>query len=295
MARRVLVTGASGLLGREVLKCFAAGKWEVLGLAYSRARENLKKVDLCDGVQVEEVLEQFKPDVVIHSAAERRPDMVEKQKDKTVALNVTATQTLAELCSQRNIYLLYISTDYVFDGKSPPYAPNAPTNPLNSYGITKRDGERVILQHSGFGVLRVPVLYGPIEFLGESAVTTLFTAVLNSKKPAKMSDFEQRYPTHVTNCAQVCLGLTEKHLSDGSATGIWHFSSKEPFTKYTMAVAMAEVFGMSGDHLVPVKEPSAGAIRPYDCHLNSLATEDAVPITHIPYREGIKTVLEPFH
>lgn len=286
---RALVTGASGLLGREVLRCFAVGKWEVLGLAYSRARESLQKVDLCDPAQVEDVLTQFHPDVVVHCAAERRPDVVENQKDKTVALNVSATQILAEQCGKRNVYLLYISTDYVFDGKAPPYLPSAPTNPINTYGLTKRDGENVVLQNEGFGVLRVPVLYGPLESLSESAVTTLFSLVQDPTKPAKVSDYEQRYPTHVVNCAQVCLGLAERRL-----TGIWHFSGRESFTKYTIALTMAEVFGLSGDHLTGVKEPSPGAVRPYDCHLDSSATEKIISVAYIPFREGIKTVLEPF-
>lgn len=301
MAKKVLVTGASGLLGREILKCFVAEKWEVLGLAYSRARDNLKKVDLCDPAQVEDVLEQYKPAVVVHSAAERRPDVVENQRDKTIALNVSATQTLADLCNQRNIYLLYISSDYVFDGKNPPYAPNATTNPLNAYGVSKRDGERVVLQHPKLGVLRVPVLYGPIEYLGESAVTTLFSGVKDSTKSVKMCDHQQRYPTHVTNCGQVCVGLAELHLASGTdtaspASGIWHFSGKEPFTKYTMALTMAEIFGLSKDHLIPMKEQSqSGAIRPYDCQLDSSATEKAIPnIPYISYRDGIKAALEPF-
>lgn len=289
MSSRAIVTGASGLLGREVLKCFALGKWEVLGLAYSRARNNLQKVDLCDPAQVEEVLAQFHPDVVIHCAAERRPDVVANQKDKAVALNVSATQILANECSKRSVYLLYISTDYVFDGKNPPYVPSAPTNPINAYGLTKRDGESVILEHAEFSVLRIPILYGPLESLGESAVTSLFSLVLEPTKPAKVSDYEQRYPTHVANCAQVCLGLAEKKLA-----GIWHYSGKEPFTKYKMALAMAEVFGLSGNHLTGVTEPSPGAVRPYDCHLDSSAIEKIVPVTYIPFKEGIKTVLEPF-
>ena len=295
MAKRVLVTGASGLLGRAIVRCFTGSRWEVLGLAFSRAGEKLRRVDLCDRQAVEKVLDDFQPDVVIHSAAERRPDAVEKQKEATVALNVSATETLASLCGQRNTYLLYISTDYVFDGKSPPYAPSAPTNPLNTYGITKRDGELAVLKHPGHGVLRVPVLYGPVESLDESAVTILFKAVRNSSQPAKMSDYEQRYPTHVANCAQVCVGLVERQLSSGGSSGIWHFSGKEPFTKYTMALAMTKVFGLSSDHLVPVKEPSAGTVRPYDCHLDSSSTEAVVSVEHILFTDGIKDVLQTWN
>ena len=293
---KVLITGASGLFGRAIVKCFTESLWEVLGLAYSRAGGRLRKVDLCDSEAVEKVLEEYEPDVVIHSAAERRPDVVEKQKEKTMALNVSATETLASLCSKRNIYLLYISTDYVFDGKSPPYLPNAPTNPINAYGISKRDGEVAVLKYPGLAVLRVPILYGPLESLDESAVTILFKAVLDSSTPAKMSDYEQRYPTHVDNCAQVCVGLAKKHFAEGGgAAGIWHFSGKEPFTKYAMAQEMVDVFGLSGDHLVPVKGPSAGAVRPYDCHLESSSTEAVVAVEHIPFREGIKAVLQKWN
>lgn len=294
MAKRVLVTGASGLFGREILKCFAATQWEVLGLAFSRASGDLKKVDLCDRAQVEAVLDEFRPSVVVHAAAERRPDVVEKQTNVAVALNVDATQTLAELCCKRDTYLLYISSDYVFDGKDPPYAPSAPTNPLNTYGRTKRDGELVILQNPKFGVLRVPILYGPLETLGESAVTVLFSAVLDSSKPAKMCDYQLRYPTHITNCSQVCVGLAEKYVSGGNAAGIWHYSGQEMFTKYKMALVMAESFGLSTDHIVPVREPPGGAPRPHDCHLESSATLKAVSVDYIPFREGIKKVLEPF-
>ena len=288
------MTGASGLLGREVLKCFTAQKWEALGLAYSRVKGSLQRVDLCDNVQVEAILDQFKPNVVVHAAAERRPDKVENQPDLAVALNVTSTCTLADLCKKKNIYLLYISTDYVFDGKNPPYLPDAPTNPLNAYGSTKRDGECVVLKHAGFGVLRVPVLYGPVEFLGESAVTTLFSSVLDTKITARISDYEQRYPTHVTNCAEVCLGLSERQVSSKDAAGIWHFSGKEVFTKYTMAHTMAEIFGLSSNHLAPVKEAFGKTTRPYDCCLDCSATTKCVPVSYIPFKDGIKKVLEPF-
>lgn len=293
MAKKVLITGASGLLGREVLRCFEKGNWQVLGLAYSRPSESLQKVDLTDASQVEAVLKKFQPDVVIHAAAERRPDVVEKQTSQARALNVSATKSLAALCKKYNNYLLYISTDYVFDGKNPPYAPDAPTNPINTYGITKRDGEQEVLQYPSFGVLRVPVLYGCVETLGESAVTTLFSSVMKRDKPAEMNDYLQRYPTHVTNCAEVCVHLAMKQVKEGRAGGIWHFSGSEVHTKYSMAVLMAEIFGLSKDHLTPVRD-SGGATRPYDCHLDSSAIMNTFPIKLIPFKEGLKETLEHF-
>ena len=294
MANKVLVTGASGLLGRAVLQSFTKAGWDVLGLAYSRAREGLRKVDLCDPKQVENVLDEFQPQVVIHSAAERRPDVVDKKSDSALALNVNATESLVSLCAQRSIYMLYISSDAVFDGKAPPYKPDSATNPLSIYGQSKRDGEIAVLKHAGMGVLRLPVLYGVVEDLSESSVTTVFSVLLNSDKPGKVSDYERRYPTHVADCAAVCLGLAEKQIQSGDAQGIWHWSSNECYTKYTMAGVMAELFSLKNDHLVPVREPSGGAPRPFDSHLDASETEKAIPINRTLFREGIKQVLERF-
>ena len=125
MSKKVLITGASGLLGREILKQFVSNGWDALGLAYSRIYGSLRKVDLCDESQIEAVLDEFTPAVVVHSAAERRPDVVDKQSKSATALNVGATEKLASLCANRNIFLLYISSDYVFDGNNPPYMPDA--------------------------------------------------------------------------------------------------------------------------------------------------------------------------
>lgn len=294
MAKRVLVTGASGLLGRAILHRFSEAGWSVLGLAFSRARDELRKVDLCDPKQVEAVLDEFQPQVVIHSAAERRPDVVDKKSDSALALNVTATESLATLCAKRDIYMLYISSDAVFDGKSPPYKPETPTNPISVYGRSKRDGETAVLKHKGMGVLRLPVLYGAVEDLSESSVTAVFSVLLNSDKPGKVSDYERRYPTHVADCATVCVGLAEKQVKSGDSHGIWHWSGKECYTKYTMAGLMAELFDLKTDHLVPVREPTGGAPRPFDSHLDPSETEKAIATTQTPFREGIRQVLEQF-
>lgn len=249
--------------------------------------------------EVEGVLNDFKPNVVVHAAAERRPDVVSKQPESAKALNITATASLAELCKEKGIFLLYISTDYVFDGKSPPYKPEAPTNPLNTYGESKRDGELETLKYSEHAVLRVPILYGEVEYLGESAVTTLFSAVKDSTKETSVSDYQRRYPTHVADVAYVCSQLAKRHVEavPGSpAAGIWHWSASECYTKYAMACTMAELFGLPTSHLIPVREPEVGATtRPYDTQLDPTATVRAIGHTpSVPFREGIQQSLQPY-
>ena len=295
LKKKVLITGASGLLGRELLRHFTREGWECLGLAFSRAREGLMKVDLCQRKEVEKVLEDFQPHVIVHAAAERRPDVMAKQEEQAKALNVGATELLTLLCQQRGVFLLYISTDYVFDGKAPPYQTDAATNPLNTYGLSKRDGEVVVRRYNNAAVLRVPVLYGEVEALSESAVTTILSAVLNSSQPSKLSDYERRYPTHVQDVAQMCQSLVSRQQAEpGAGVGTWHCSGDECLTKYSMACAMGEVFGLRTSHLVPVREPSSGAPRPYDCRLDCTSTRTAFPCTQTTFRDGIRSVLQSF-
>ncbi|XP_042338997.1 methionine adenosyltransferase 2 subunit beta-like [Plectropomus leopardus] len=93
---KVLVTGATGLLGRAVCKEFQNNGWLVTGTGYRRARPRLLRCDLTDEDAVRGLLHEYKPDVVVHCAAERRPDVVERHTEAAVNLNVHATSTLAK-------------------------------------------------------------------------------------------------------------------------------------------------------------------------------------------------------
>ena len=179
---RVLITGASGLLGPAILKEFSKeNNWEVLGLAYCRSTGILKKVNLLDFEETKRVIREFRPHILIHSAAERRPDVVENDEDTSFKMNVGVTKTLASTINELNSdlkvpehFMLYISTDYVFDGRSPPYQPSDEPNPLNKYGKSKLAGEKATETcHANGGILRFPVLYGSVEYLKGSAVTGL--------------------------------------------------------------------------------------------------------------------------
>ncbi|XP_019639926.1 PREDICTED: methionine adenosyltransferase 2 subunit beta-like [Branchiostoma belcheri] len=260
---RVLITGASGLLGRALIQEFQGTTgWEVLGLAFSRSGGKLKKVDLRDQETVKKTVQEFKPDVVIHSAV--------KKSEAACVLNVELAITVAQAAADVGAFLVYVSTDYVFDGRSPPYKVTDRPNPLNKYGISKLAGEMMALEIAKDGaVLRVPMLYGPVETVDESAVTVLFRAVQNSEKTANLSDYERRYPTHVGDIAAVCRQLSEKRLLDSSLHGVFHWSADEEMTKYMMAVTMAEVLKLPSAHLVADKEPFGATQRPYDAHLDT--------------------------
>lgn len=294
---KVLLTGASGLLGRAILKELkTCSQWDVLGLSFSRTTDDLMKCDLTQHEQVQDVLTKFRPNIVIHAAAERRPDVVEGQKDTTKNLNVTATEDLCKIAASMNASVLYISTDYVFDGDNPPYKEDATPNPLNYYGQTKLEGEQATLNvDQGNMVLRVPILYGEVEFVKESAVTILLESVKNSSKESKQDDYARRFPTHVADIAYVIRQMLDKKIENPALGGIFHWSGKECFTKYGMCKAMCEVFNLQNAHIASVKTPPQGsAKRPYDANLHRGKLEGLIDPVDTPFSKGIKQCLQPY-
>ncbi|KZW03564.1 NAD(P)-binding protein [Exidia glandulosa HHB12029] len=273
---KVLVTGASGVLGTAVLAAFKSHGHEAIGLAHSRASGELKALDLLDRSATEQFIAEIKPDWVIHCAAERRPDVAEKNPEGTEQLNVGVPGFFAELSAKYSFVLVYISTDYVFDGANPPYSPSSPTNPLQLYGRTKLGGELAVLAVPGAQniILRVPVLYGPAPNNADSAVNILLDVVQDqSGKTYKMDHFATRYPTNVVDIAEFLVRLSahKKPLPP-----IIHYSAGEPFTKYEMCLIFSKILGLPHEHIIPDAEPPKGdaaTTRPRD---SQLSTEETV-------------------
>lgn len=290
----MLITGASGLLGRHLMQEFQQNDWITQGLAFSRAKGDLIKVDLTDKAAVEGIFKSFKPSVVINCAAERRPDVVESDPSKYEEVNVAVPSTLADLCSKFGAFLLHISSNAVFDGTNPPYKPSDKTNPLNEYAKHKFAAEEAVKKFPHYGILRVPVLYGRLETVDESSVTKLLKSVKNSNQPTEVSDYELRFPTHCNDVALVCRQMAEHSLQNPTWGGIFHWSNDEHFTKFTIAKIIAELFDLPSGHLVGNKEPSAGAKRSVN---NQLDCSDLKALGFgkiTPFRIGIKQELQQF-
>ena len=222
-------------------------------------------------------------------AADRQPDSCTKNPEAARRLNVTATENLADACSSRGAFLIYISTDYVFPGVEgqAPYQATDKTNPPNVYGETKRDGENAVLrvtkEKKNAVVLRVPVLYGSVEPKDnnkESAVNVLMDTLQKSQDKqgdgrVKMDDWAIRYPTNTEDVGRVCVDVARHYTfrSGHDLPSILQFSSEDRMTKYEICQKFAEIMDIPLDGLLPDKDGDKpgpdGTLRPFDCHLGT--------------------------
>ncbi|KAJ6070880.1 hypothetical protein N7467_012199 [Penicillium canescens] len=289
MTSTVLVTGASGFLGRAVFNTFQHSGVLVVGQGFSRAAPpTILKADLEKNEDIQKLFDEVKPQIVIHCAANKSPDLCEKNPDQARKVNVDATRALAKECQSRGAFLIYISTDYVFPGTEgdAPYEADAPTNPPNLYGQLKLDGERAVLEEtgdSGLGVvLRVPVLYGSAKENSESAVNILVDAVkkaTDENAGVKMDDWSQRYPTNTEDVGRVCRDIVIKYLKEKEKRKelprILQFTSEDRMTKYEICQKIAQVLGVAIPGMIRQgNDPNAAVQRPYDTHMSTKALTD---------------------
>ena len=298
---KIMVTGATGLLGRALVKQLQqVNAHQVIACGYSRVGEGEFQLDLTQNQQVTDFIALHQPQVIVHCAAERRPDISEQDPQAALALNADATRTLAQAARDNGAWLLYISTDYVFDGTQPKYTEKAATNPVNFYGESKLLGEKIIAEVAAqFAVLRLPILYGEVQTLEESAVTVLLRSLQDGFKPSvakpatlPVDDWAVRSPTSTEDIALAIEKLLNLQLAGESITGHYHFSAAQTMTKYQMLLQMAKVLNVSTEHLQPVTSPTDSAKRPKDCTLSCERLMSLGIKSTLPFASGITKALQ---
>lgn len=293
---KVLITGASGLLGREIKSVFdKVQSWDVVGTAFSRAQHDLRKLDLRSSPDISQFLDKLKPDVVIHSAAERNYGSIAKNEKDAVDLNVTATETIAKTVHSYGGYVLYISTNLVFDGSKPPYKTSDDPKPSNTYGELKLAGEKILIEHCpNAGILRLPLLFGQVEDLRESGVSSLLALLLETSGKKVVSNYEQKYPTSTYDVAMVCKQMIEHYEKQKTLSGIFHWCSNERFTKYQMIEVLSKVFRLPMAHIEASSGPVGRHIQAYDCGLDTSKLEEMGIGHRTKFEECVSDCLNAF-
>lgn len=244
---KVLVTGASGLLGYKLVKALSGG-YEVIPTHNTHpAHPGSKRMDIVDGDEVLRVLEGARPECVVHAAAETNVDKCETSKELAWSVNAEGTRNIAKACTKIGAKLVYVSTDYVFDGEKGRYGEEDEANPVNYYGVTKLEGERFVRELcKDFIIARTSVLYG-----WHPSRVNFATWVIDSLKSGmRISVAEDHYnsPTLADNLAEMILRIVEMN-----ASGLYHTAGSERISRYDFAMKIAGILELDKLLIVPVK------------------------------------------
>jgi dTDP-4-dehydrorhamnose reductase len=281
---RALITGAAGQLGRALM-ALAPGAASVRGVSHAQ-------LDIADVAAVDAVLREFRPDTLINAAGFTRVDDAEREREAAERTNAIGPAVLAAACRGSGVWLLQVSTDYVFDGEqSRPYAPAARTNPLSVYGRTKLQGEQAVTREiaSQSTVVRTSWLYAAD---GRNFLTTMLHLMRNRPQVTVVSD-QVGAPTSVAGLARVLWAFADRR-----ASGLHHWCDSGVASWYDFAVAIAEEavsLGVlaSSPPILPIASadyPVAARRPPYSL-LDKRATEQLLGVSAPHWRRALRETL----
>ncbi|WP_028987330.1 dTDP-4-dehydrorhamnose reductase [Thermicanus aegyptius] len=278
---KVLITGVGGQLGKDLMLLLKDRTYEVYGFS----REEL---DVTDQFEVKKSIEEVHPDVVIHTAAYTKVDQAEEEMDLAFAVNGWGTRNVAVASEEVGAKLVYISTDYVFDGeKGKPYLEYDRTAPLNVYGASKEMGEQMVRDfHSRFFIVRTSWVYGAY---GANFVKTMLRLGKEQLAVRVVND-QIGSPTYTVDLAEALL-----HLIETEKYGIYHLSNSGACSWYEFAKAIFEEVGMQVTvEPIPTEAFPRPAKRPKYSVLDHRAwrLNGFPPMPH--WRDGLKRFLTSY-
>jgi dTDP-4-dehydrorhamnose reductase len=253
----ILVTGASGLLGKKVLSTASGRGFTVFGWSHTKSLPSAVSVDVTDRGQVDRFFGEHDVDLCIHCAANPDVNSCERDPEAAVRVNVGGTRHVAEACAKAAVPFILISTDYVFDGSKETYREDDLPAPLQVYGRTKQQAEQVALSNGNALVIRVPLLFGFNDERDKPTWPRDVASKLRSGIEIEADDTEIRQPALIDDVSHFILEATALGIA-----GILHATPPEGVTKYEWARMIARY--MNADvGLVRRAEPvTKGPARP---------------------------------
>jgi dTDP-4-dehydrorhamnose reductase len=242
----VLITGSTGLLGQKLLKKLCSdNSLNVVATARSTpaslpAERIFHQLDITDPDQVNQVIAQTRPDVVINTAAATNVDWCEQHVEACTLVNTTAVQYLVDACKKKRTHLIQLSTDFVFNGTRELLTEEDKPDPVNHYGLSKLQAEQLIQRSSiPWCIIRTVLVYGVASGTSRSNIVLWIKKSLEEGTPIRVVNDQLRTPTLAEDLAMGCYLALKKR-----AAGIYHISGKELMTPYDMAVQTAAFFGL---------------------------------------------------
>ena len=284
---RVLIVGASGFIGQYLVRRLnETPGHEVFGTFLSRIPgddgNSWHRVELTDAGRLEQVFRLARPDVVVHLAAIADVGAAENDPERATAVNVAATSAIAQLCELHGAKLIFVSTEYVFDGQRGYYREEDDPSPTTHYGQTKWEAEQEVAKlASQWSILRTSIVYGwPAH--GQRNFVPWLIERLRSGHPYQGANDVYRTPIYV------------EHLTDGIAKlveedhpGIYHIAGRDWVSMYDFATAIAEAFHLDRGLVIPTDAASGGSRKPDVLGLDCARTMRLLGLAQPGINDGI--------
>lgn len=256
---KILITGSNGLLGQKLVKLLASKEGIEL-LATSKGANRIssqegyayQSLDITNQQEVNAVFDEFKPDVVINTAAMTNVDACESDKELCWNLNVNAVKYQIEASEKHQAHFIHLSTDFVFDGEAGPYKEDDVPNPLSYYGLSKFEAEKMVQKaNTKWSIVRTIIVYGVVEDMSRSNIVLWAKEALEKGNPLTIVDDQFRSPTLAEDLAMACWLIAEKQ-----ATGIYHISGKDIMSIIELVNRVADFYGLDKSIVSPIKSSS---------------------------------------
>lgn len=252
--KKVLVTGGSGQLGFDLIKQLKEKNYEVLA-------PSTEEMNITNKEQVSKVIEEFKPNVIFHCAAYTAVDKAEEEKELCYNINATGTNNIVESSKNINAKIVYISTDYVFDGtKDGIYNEEDKTNPINYYGYTKKCGEEFVKQAKDYLIVRISWVFG---INGKNFVKTMLNLSQTKDELSVVSD-QIGSPTYTEDLSKLLIQMIENNKTGTFNATNEGYCSWYEFAKYIFEINNIDI----KVNPILTKDYKTLAKRPYNSKLN---------------------------
>lgn len=263
---KALVIGASGRVGRHLMRLLTARGDEAAGTYATRPFPGGVPLRIEDGAQVEALLRRIRPQVVFQPGSQTHVDACEERPGEARRINVEGVAHVARGCAAVGAYLVSFSTDYVFDGAEGPYAESAAPRPLSEYGRSKLAGEKAVTAPAT--VIRTASVYE--YFPGDGNFLMFVHDRLAAGQPVSCFTDQSGTPSYGPDVAAAALAVADRRL-----TGIMHAAGPEAMSRHAFALKVAAAFGFDPALVVATthRETPQRAIRPARAGLISTRLE----------------------
>ncbi len=282
--KRILVTGAKGMLGRVLVGILRLTFPEDEVIGWDIEEMDIQKED--DSVAK---IAALRPEVVIHLAAYTDVDGCESNRKMAFGVNAEGTKHVLLAASKCGAKMVYLSTDYVFDGeKGEPYLENDPPHPLNVYGHSKLKGEQYVQERGGdFIIIRTQWLYGPF---GKNFVDSILKQA-GEKETLSIVDDQTGSPTYTVDLAEAI-----RDLIRADARGVFHAANSEICTWYAFGQAVLNLAGIHQVKVLPMSSKELGrpAARPSYSVLDCQKLEKEIGRAMRPWSDALKDYLSTY-